>query len=92
MTGRVRGQIDGQLDGLIKGDVGGTRGQEHGQPGDASRVLGAQSQHNSSLTFTVLAGIVVGGTSILGGEGAAWRPAVGVLSIAQLAGNGDDVD
>ena len=34
-----------------------------------------------------LAGIVVGGTSILGGEGAVWRTVVGVLFIA-LVGNG----
>jgi ribose transport system permease protein len=54
---------------------------------DASRVLSAQSQDNSSLTCTVLAGIVVGGTSILGGEGAVWRTVVGVLFIA-LIGNG----
>jgi ribose transport system permease protein len=57
---------------------------------DASRVLSAQSQDNSSLTFTVLAGIVVGGTSILGGEGAVWRTVVGVLIIA-LIGNGYDL-
>ena len=37
--------------------------------------------------FTVLAAIVVGGTSILGGEGAVWRSVVGVLFIA-LIGNG----
>jgi ribose transport system permease protein len=54
---------------------------------DASRVLSAQATDESSLTFTVLAGIVVGGTSILGGEGAVWRTAVGVLFIA-LIGNG----
>jgi ribose transport system permease protein len=35
----------------------------------------------------VLAGIVVGGTSILGGDGAVWRTVVGVLFIA-LIGNG----
>lgn len=57
---------------------------------DASRVLSAQSQDNSSLTFTVLAGIVIGGTSILGGEGAVWRTVVGVLFIA-LIGNGYDL-
>jgi len=57
---------------------------------DASRVLSAQSASNDSLTFTVLAGIVVGGTSILGGEGAVWRTAVGVLFIA-LIGNGYDL-
>ncbi|HWK19555.1 MAG TPA: ABC transporter permease [Microbacteriaceae bacterium] len=38
----------------------------------------------TSLTFTVLAGIVVGGTSILGGEGAVWRTILGILFIAML--------
>lgn len=55
---------------------------------DASRVLSASaSAESTSLAFTVLAGIVVGGTSILGGEGAVWRTVVGVLFIA-LIGNG----
>lgn len=54
---------------------------------DTSRVLSAQSSAGTTLTFTVLAGIVVGGTSILGGEGAVWRTVVGVLFIA-LVGNG----
>ncbi|MGO9823354.1 MAG: ABC transporter permease [Solirubrobacteraceae bacterium] len=54
---------------------------------DTSRVLSAQAASNDTLTFTVLAGIVVGGTSILGGEGAVWRTVVGVLFIA-LIGNG----
>ncbi|MHB1837052.1 MAG: ABC transporter permease, partial [Solirubrobacteraceae bacterium] len=57
---------------------------------DASRVLSAQSGDESALTFTVLAGIVIGGTSILGGEGAVWRTVVGVLFIA-LIGNGYDL-
>jgi ribose transport system permease protein len=55
---------------------------------DTSRVLSAQaSAGDTALAFTVLAGIVVGGTSILGGEGAVWRTVVGVLFIA-LIGNG----
>ena len=57
---------------------------------DSSRVLSAQSTTDNTLTFTVLAGIVVGGTSILGGEGAVWRTVVGVLFIA-LIGNGYDL-
>ncbi|NYI40229.1 ABC transporter permease [Demequina lutea] len=57
---------------------------------DTSRVLSAQSSSGTSLTFTVLAGIVVGGTSILGGEGAIWRTVTGVLFIA-LVGNGFDL-
>lgn len=38
----------------------------------------------TTITFTVLAGIVVGGTSIMGGEGAVWRTVVGVLFIALI--------
>jgi ribose transport system permease protein len=53
----------------------------------ASRTLSAQATSGQELTFTVLAGIVVGGTSIAGGEGAVWRTVVGVLFIA-LIGNG----
>jgi ribose transport system permease protein len=55
---------------------------------DASRVLSAHASNGgTALTFTVLAGIVVGGTSILGGDGAIWRTVIGVLFIA-LIGNG----
>ena len=54
---------------------------------DTSRVLSAQANSGTFLAFTVLAGIVVGGTSIMGGEGAVWRTAVGCLFIA-LIGNG----
>lgn len=57
---------------------------------DVSRVLSAQSTTGDNLTFTVLAGMVVGGTSIMGGEGAVWRTTVGVLFIA-LVGNGFDL-
>ena len=42
------------------------------------------------LAFTVLAGIVVGGTSILGGEGSVSGTVMGVLFIA-LVGNGFDL-
>jgi ribose transport system permease protein len=55
---------------------------------DTSRVMSAQAgTADTTLAFTVLAGIVVGGTSILGGDGAVWRTVVGVLFIA-LIGNG----
>lgn len=51
---------------------------------DTARTAGVptSSAVATTLTFTVLAGIVVGGTSILGGEGAVWRTVVGVLFIA----------
>ncbi|HEX7161417.1 MAG TPA: ABC transporter permease [Trebonia sp.] len=55
---------------------------------DSSRVLSASSSNGgTALTFTVLAAIVVGGTSILGGEGAIWRTVVGTLFIA-IIGDG----
>jgi len=58
---------------------------------DSARVLSAQASNGqTTLTFTVLAGIVVGGTSILCGDGAMWRTVVGVLFIA-LIGNGSDL-
>ena len=58
---------------------------------DASR-LGSilANSGGATLSFTVLAGIVVGGTSIAGGEGSGWRTAIGVLFIA-LIGNGFDL-
>ena len=52
--------------------------------------VAGQSAGGSDFTFAVLAGIIVGGTSILGGEGAVWRSVVGVLFIA-LIGNGFDL-
>jgi len=53
----------------------------------ASRFTAGQADTGIGLEFTVIAGIVVGGTSILGGEGAIWRSVLGVLFIA-LIGNG----
>ena len=58
---------------------------------DISRLLSAQAgSGGNALAFTVLAGIVVGGTSIAGGEGSVWRTGLGVLFIA-LIGNGIDL-
>ena len=52
---------------------------------DASRVLSAQASSGGFLTFTVLTGIIVGGTSILGGEGSVPRTIVGCLFVALVA-------
>jgi len=54
---------------------------------DDARALSAQASSGEDLTFTVIAGVVIGGTSILGGEGSVWRTVVGILFIA-LIGNG----
>jgi len=52
---------------------------------DSSRVLSAQASSGQFLTFTVLTGIIVGGTSILGGEGAMHRTVIGCLFVALIA-------
>ena len=52
---------------------------------DASRTLSAQASAGSFLTFTVLTGIIVGGTSILGGEGSVPRTVVGCFFVALVA-------
>jgi ribose transport system permease protein len=53
----------------------------------AARVGVGDSTVGASLTLTAVAAIVVGGTSIWGGEGAIWRTLVGVAFLA-LIGNG----
>jgi ribose transport system permease protein len=50
----------------------------------ASRVGTGQADSGSDLVFIVLAGIVVGGTSIMGGSGAIWRTALGVMFVAMI--------
>lgn len=50
----------------------------------AARTLTAQASDDFSLVFTVIAGVVVGGTSIAGGSGAVWRTLAGVGFIALL--------
>jgi ribose transport system permease protein len=52
---------------------------------DSSRVLSAQASGGQFLTFTVLTGIIVGGTSILGGEGSMQRTVLGCLFVALVA-------
>lgn len=55
----------------------------------ASRVGSGEADQGTqtSLVFLVLAGIVIGGTSLLGGEGAIWRTCFGILFLA-LINNG----
>jgi ribose transport system permease protein len=53
----------------------------------ASRVQAAQANVGAGMELTAIAAAVVGGTSILGGEGAVWRGVLGVLLIA-IIGNG----
>ena len=51
----------------------------------AARVGVGDSTVGSSLTLTAVAAIVVGGTSIWGGEGSIWRTLVGVAFLGLLA-------
>lgn len=53
----------------------------------SSRVANGQADAGQGLEFSAIAAIVVGGTSIFGGEGAIWRTMVGVFFLA-LIGNG----
>ena len=52
---------------------------------DSSRVLSAQASGGQFLTFTVLTGIIVGGTSIQGGEGVMQKTVLGCLFVALVA-------
>lgn len=53
----------------------------------ASRTSSAQPDLGMGLELSAIAAAVVGGTSILGGEGAIWRAVLGVLILAMI-GNG----
>ena len=53
----------------------------------ASRISQGQANTGSDYTLTTIAAVVIGGTSILGGEGAIWRSMMGVLLLAMI-GNG----
>lgn len=52
-----------------------------------SRVATAQADTGAGLELIAIAAVVLGGTSILGGEGAVWRTVLGVLLLAMI-GNG----
>ena len=53
----------------------------------ASRTQSAAANLGSGMELTAISAAVVGGTSILGGEGAIWRAVLGTLLLA-IIGNG----
>lgn len=53
----------------------------------SSRVSTGQADAGSLIELTAIAAVVIGGTSISGGEGTIWRTVIGVLLLA-LIGNG----
>ena len=57
----------------------------------ASQIGSGQADDGDyTIVFLAIAGIVVGGTSINGGEGAVWRTVLGILLLAMI-GNGFDL-
>jgi ribose transport system permease protein len=50
----------------------------------ASRLAVGQADMGSTIALDAIAIVVIGGTSLLGGEGAIWRTAIGLLIIAIL--------
>jgi ribose transport system permease protein len=82
-------RLSGIRVGMIRGGCYAISGLAAGLAGMllASRVQAAQSNVGMGLELTAIAAAIVGGTSILGGEGAVWRGVIGVLLIA-IIGNG----
>jgi ribose transport system permease protein len=50
----------------------------------ASRVSTGQSDAGAGLELQAIAAVVIGGTSIMGGEGAVWRTVLGVMLLALI--------
>jgi ribose transport system permease protein len=50
----------------------------------ASRLSIGQADIGATMALDAIAVVVIGGTSLLGGEGAVWRTAVGLLIVAVL--------
>ncbi len=53
----------------------------------ASRISTGQANVGVGIELSAIAAVVIGGTSIMGGEGAVWRTLFGVL-LLQLISNG----
>ena len=50
----------------------------------ASQVGTAEPNFGSSITLDSIAVVIIGGTSLLGGDGAVWRTVVGVAILAVI--------
>ena len=57
---------------------------------ETSKIQTAQTEAGTGIELAAIAAVVIGGTSIAGGEGAIWRSVLGVLLIA-LIGNGFNI-
>lgn len=56
----------------------------------ASRITTGQANVGTGIELSAIAAVVIGGTSIMGGEGAVWRTLFGVL-LLQLISNGMNI-
>jgi ribose transport system permease protein len=85
-------RLSGVRVGLVRGGCFALVGLAAGIAGvlAASRTSSAQANLGTGLELSAIAAAVVGGTSILGGEGAVWRGVLGVLTLA-IIGNGFDL-
>jgi ribose transport system permease protein len=85
-------RLSGIRVGLVRGACYALSGFAAGLAGvlAASRTSSAQADLGMGLELSAIAAAVVGGTSILGGEGAVWRGVLGVLTLA-IIGNGFDL-
>lgn len=85
-------RLSGIRVGLVRGSCFALSGLGAGIAGvlSASRTSSAQADLGTGLELAAIAAAVVGGTSILGGEGAVWRGVLGVLTLATI-GNGFDL-
>jgi ribose transport system permease protein len=74
---------------LIRGSCFALSGTAAGLAGAllASRTMSAQADLGRGMELTAISAAVVGGTSILGGDGAVWRGFLGVMLLA-IIGNG----
>jgi ribose transport system permease protein len=82
-------RLSGIRVGLIRGACFGLSGVAAGLAGAllASRTMSAQADLGRGMELTAISAAVVGGTSILGGDGAVWRGFLGVMLLA-IIGNG----
>jgi ribose transport system permease protein len=82
-------RLSGIRVGLIRGACFAISGTAAGLAGMllASRTQSAQADLGTGMELTAISAAIVGGTSILGGEGAVWRGVLGILLLA-IIGNG----
>lgn len=82
-------RLSGVRVGLVRGTTFAISGLSGGLAGIilASQIGTGQAEANAGIEFDAIAAVIIGGTSILGGEGAIWRSVLGAL-LFQLISNG----